>query len=80
MIGVPTSTALSKPLVTPEVKVFHPRPNTANMITTNKIKPKKSHPVGITEKLAIKIYTTASIVKGAVKKYLFLSISKIILL
>jgi hypothetical protein len=39
-MGVPTSTALSKPVITAEVKDFHPRPKTANMTTTNKIKPK----------------------------------------
>jgi hypothetical protein len=26
-IGVPTSTALSKPMITPEEKVFHPEPH-----------------------------------------------------
>jgi hypothetical protein len=38
-MGVPISTALSKPVITPEEKVFHPRPNMAKTITTNKIKP-----------------------------------------
>jgi hypothetical protein len=38
MIGVPTSIALSNPAISPEEKVFHPKPNTANMIATNKMK------------------------------------------
>jgi hypothetical protein len=38
MIGVPTSIALSNPAMSPEEKVFHPKPNTANMIATNKMK------------------------------------------
>jgi hypothetical protein len=36
MIGLPTSIALSNPAMSPEEKVFHPKPNTANMITTKK--------------------------------------------
>lgn len=36
IIGVPTSTALSKPMITPEVKVSHPKPITAKMITITK--------------------------------------------
>jgi hypothetical protein len=33
-----TSIALSNPAMSPEEKVYHPKPNTANMITTNKMK------------------------------------------
>jgi hypothetical protein len=38
MIGIPTCIALSNPARSPEEKVFHPKPNTANMISTNKMK------------------------------------------
>ena len=40
MIGVPTSTALSNPVITPAEKVFHPKPIMAKMTAINKIKPK----------------------------------------
>jgi hypothetical protein len=38
MIGVPISMAFSNPLITPEENICHPRPITAKMITSNKIK------------------------------------------
>ena len=54
-IGVPTSTAFSKPVITPEEKVCHPRPNTANMITINKMKPNKPI-LNLYTKTSYKIY------------------------
>ncbi|MGC1131760.1 MAG: hypothetical protein WA941_02965 [Nitrososphaeraceae archaeon] len=54
-IGVPTSTAFSKPVITPEEKVCHPRPNTAKMITTNKMKPNKPI-LDVYTKTSYKIY------------------------
>ena len=41
MIGVPTSTAFSNPIIIPEEKVSHPRPIMAKITTTNKTNPNK---------------------------------------
>jgi hypothetical protein len=42
MIGVPTSTAFSKQVMTPEENVFHHKPSMAKTTTTNMIKPQAS--------------------------------------